>query len=236
MKIIFKTISILFLSITLFNCGGGSDDGPGEVEEVVLPPEASVQISPAKDEACNQGNVLSDTQSKVTFSWNAAANTESYKVDVKNLSNNQSKSATSSTTSAEITLDRGTSYSWTVTSKSTETTETATSETWEFYNAAAGVENHVPYPATIVSPVNESTTSSNVVTLEWTGSDADNDIAEYEVYLDTNNPPTALESTTTSQKIENKTLVANTKYYWKVHTKDASGNISITSVHEFTTK
>lgn len=65
------------------------------------------------------------------------------------------------------------------------------------------------------------------VDLKWKGSDADNDIIGYEVYLGTTaTGMTILESNVTNMFLTGVSVTPGTKYYWKVVTKDARGNTS----------
>lgn len=226
-------IALLLVSTTLlYNCGGSDGDGGGDK---ILPPEAASLVSPANNEECNQGNVLSATESNVRFEWNKAANANSYTVVIKNLDDNSTQEYTSTTNITSIKLLRGVPYSWQVVSKASNTTTTASSETWRFYNAGEGVSNYAPFPADLVSPAMGSTTTATV-SLEWTGSDIDNDIEDYKVYLSTSTPPTDLQSTTTSTSVSNITLTADTVYYWRVVTTDSQGNNSQSPVFEFRTE
>ncbi|MEW4925459.1 fibronectin type III domain-containing protein [Algibacter sp. 2305UL17-15] len=225
---------ILALTIVLFSCSGGDSSGDGG--DKILPPEATSLISPTKDEECKQGNIVSDTESNVRFEWSKADNATSYTLVIKNLDTNTTEENTTNDVITSIKLLRGVPYSWHVVSKASNTTTTATSETWKFYNAGEGVSNYAPFPAEVVSP-NIGATTNTTVSLEWTGSDIDNDIAAYDVYLDTANPPTKLQQANeTANKISNISLTANTTYYWRVITKDAAGNTSKSQVFEFKTQ
>lgn len=233
--------SFLMMTLALLSCSGGSggggsdDDGGSQPPEEILPPEAAVLKTPAKDEECNQGNVVSTTQSRVTFDWDASANTNTYTHVLKNLDTNTETEQSTSSTSITLTIDRNVAYSWKIISKSNKTTTTATSEIWKFYNAGEGVENYAPFPAEVVAPAMGSEVASPV-TLSWTGSDVDNDIASYEVYLDTNDPPTTVQGTTTSTSMDNIALNADTVYYWRVKTIDQSGSSSLSPIFEFRTE
>ncbi|WP_299547328.1 hypothetical protein [Seonamhaeicola sp.] len=226
--------SLLIILLALFSCsgGGGSDDG-GETK--ILPPEAAVLVSPEKDEECNQGNVVSDTESRVTFRWNASANTNNYTHVLKNLDTDVTTEQSTATTSITLTIGRNVPYSWQVISKSNKTTTTATSETWKFYNAGEGVENYAPFPADLVEPAMGSEVPSPV-TLSWSGSDIDGDIASFDVYLGTANPPTTLHANTTNMSIADIALNADTVYYWRVITTDEGGSNSQSPVFEFRTE
>ncbi len=227
-----KIIAFVVLSVLAIGCKKG---GGAPKEEEIKAPGISTLIAPLDGEPCNQGNILSETLSKVTFSWQAAENTDSYTVYIENLDDHSVQEAVSTATSTSVNLKRGISYEWYVVSKSKATSETGLSAEWSFYNAAEGVENHVPYPASATSPEIGGISSSNTVTFVWTVSDLDNDIVSYEVYVGTAADATVLQETTTEPILEAVSLSGGTQYYWKIHTKDAVGNVSISSVFNFTT-
>ena len=125
-----------------------------------------------------------------------------------------------------ITINRATPYSWYVVSKNSGT-QTAESATWKFYNAGLPVASHAPFPADVVNPtMGANLSSTTTVALEWAGSDVDNDIVEYMVYLSTTNPPANNIGSTTSTTL-NANVSSNNTYYWKVITKDSQGNTSV---------
>ncbi|WP_366182555.1 hypothetical protein [Flavobacterium ovatum] len=232
-KIKYKSLlGILLSSVLLVNCSSGGGD-----DEVVVPkiPEASLLIEPVKDKECNSGTVVSDTETKVTFKWNASKNTDNYTLVLKNLQTNTTKNVDVSGTSKEEVLLRGVPYSWSIISKSNTDKTTATSTVWKFYNAGIAVTNYAPYPAEAVTPL-QGALSSSTTTLKWNGGDINNDIESYDVYIGTINPPTVLHSNTTSTSIENVALSSKTVYYWKVVTKDKFGNRSYSPVFDFRTQ
>ena len=231
-----NTYLVGLIALVVISCGGGGDnpDTP-PVVPVVEAPEAAVLKSPLKNTECNQGNIISDQESNVEFEWNASKNTDNYVLVLKNLESNKTTENSTSSTYITLTLLRGVAYSWKVVSKADGTTKTASSETWKLYNAGLPEENYAPFPADAISPEIGSLTSTTV-TLEWEGSDIDNDIDSYNVYLSTENPPTTLYKTTTSNKIQNITLEADEVYYWSVVTKDLEGNSSESPVFDFRTQ
>ena len=86
------------------------------------------------------------------------------------------------------------------------------------------------FPAELTSPISGSTVSpvNGVITLQWSCTDADNDLASFSVYLDATDGSTLLEtldytSTTTSMET---TVASSTVYYWKVVAVDSEGNQS----------
>lgn len=231
-----KQIVAVLCLVSLVGCSsGGDDDGGGTAPPVVENPEAAKLISPIKDAECNQGNIISDTESKVTFEWNASKNTDEYTLVIKNLLDKSTRNIKVTATKKEENLLRGVPYSWHVVSKSKSVSKTATSETWKLYNAGVGVENYAPFPAELVSPTMGGLTKQTV-SLSWNGSDIDNDIESYDVYLGTNNPPTTLHTNTTTTAVNDIALSADTVYYWKVITKDSEGNNSESPIFEFRTE
>ncbi|MBU3027478.1 hypothetical protein [Zobellia galactanivorans] len=228
--------SSLFLLLIAFCSCSSSDDGAKDpTPQESLPPEASVLVFPKKDEECNQGDIISATQSKLTFKWKASDHTDSYTLVLKNLETNETSENDTSTNSLALTILRNTPYSWNIISKSDETATTATSETWKFYNAGEGNENYAPFPAEAVAPTMGASVSQPL-TLSWKGSDVDNDIASYDIYLGTDNPPTTLHASTSDSEIDDIALNPATVYYWRVVTTDENGSSSQSPVFEFKTK
>ena len=234
---------ILLSSLTLFSCGGGG--GGTETPTPPTPPApppapapapvAATLTSPANNEQCNEGQAVSDSLSRVTFEWSNADNADSYTMTLTNLDTNVATEHDSTTNSISVDIALDTAYSWSVESKSSSSTETATSAVWQFYNAGAGVTNYAPFPAELVTPVMGSTIASSDA-LEWNGSDLDGDIQDYKVYMSTTSPPTDLHTTTSSNSVTNLTLSAASIYYWRVVTTDAQGNESQSPIFEFRTE
>ncbi|WP_299158514.1 hypothetical protein [uncultured Tenacibaculum sp.] len=220
---------VLFSSIILTSCGGG-----GGAEDI--PPAAPTKatlVFPEQNSECNEGTIISDVQSSVTFNWSDATNTTNYEIFVKNLDSDVTSTYTSSTSEKIITINRGTPYSWYVVSKNTGT-QVAQSSTWKFYNAGKPVSSHAPFPADIVSPTmgaNLSNTTTSV-NLKWTGSDVDNDISKYTILLNTTSPPTTDIGNTTTTALDTNVSSGNT-YYWKVITEDSQGNTSSSEIFQF---
>jgi len=232
MRLVYKTAIIGSLFIA--SCGGGSDDAPAP-QPVVEDPKATTLIFPGNNTECNEGVVIDELKSRVTFQWNASEDTDSYILNIRNISTNQSSMSPVNAQEAEITIDRGTPYEWFVTSKATGTNVTADSPKFKFYNQGPGIENYAPFPAEAVNPTRgaDVTNSGGNVTLEWKASDIDDDIEEYEVFFGTNESPTESLGTTTEVTI-NATVAAGTIYYWLVVTVDSQGNTSQSEVFEFT--
>jgi hypothetical protein len=225
-----KILALIFLNCFFISCGGGKDTPAPE-------PEAATLSSPSNNEACTTGTVLSDTDSKISFNWVAGANANSYLLTVTNLLTQVQQSQATTTTSAELTLKRNTPYSWFVTSKSSKNPTTVNSSTWKFYNAGLASSSYPPYPAEIVSPTlgQVVTPTAGKITLQWRGSDADNDITNYDIYLGTTTTPILIKSQHTTTSLTDVAVNPNTNYYWKVITRDAKGNTSESGLLEFKT-
>ena len=204
-------------------------------------PSLRVTVAPANNKTCETGTSVSDTQSTVTFNWNASANTNTYDVRITNLDTNSAtnKNAVAST-STTATLDKGVPYSWRVTSKNTSSSTTTPSDLWKFYLAGDGVVNYAPFPADLTAPASGSTVtlSEGKATFTWEGTDPDSgDTLSYTVYVDTvdgkQDPASAL--TDLSAQTADVELEAATTYYWRVKTSDGT-NASYSIVYSFKTQ
>ncbi len=235
MKII-KTYFV-FIFLGLVSCSGGSDDPTPIVPAVIPDPVAAILTFPEKDKECTQGSVKSDTQSDLTFEWNVSKNTDSYEVNLRNLNTNTSTKTNSTTNKVTLTILRGTPYEWFVVSKASKTAVTKTSVKWKFYNEGPGIENYAPFPADAVSPKRGTQVeNASTISLQWSGSDADSDIKDYEVFLGTVTPPATSLGVTTETSINASSITANTVYYWTVKTTDQKNNTSTSEVFEFKVK
>ncbi len=227
--------SLLLGCVFLMSCGGGGDDsgGPDPDPDPVPAPAAATLVFPDDDTECNEGEIVNDTQSTVTFEWNASQNTDSYEVNLRDLNTNNTSRTISNTTTADITIGRGVPYEWFVVSRASGTNETANSPTWRFYNQGPGVENYAPFPAEAVNPPRGATINdSDTVTLEWEGGDVDDDLSEFDVFFGTDVDPTSLLETTANNTSE-ATISSGQVFYWKVVSKDSQGNTSQSEIFEF---
>jgi hypothetical protein len=221
---------IVAIAFAFVACGGGGDTPPTNSN---LVPEKSILSFPLKNEVCETGVSKSDTETEIEFKWAKSNNTTSYKIVVTNLSTKVVADKITGDLSHKMTLSKGTNYSWYVESKSSRTTEIATSETWNFYISGTGTVNHIPFPAEITSPLDNAEITTTKVTLEWLGSDVDNDIKEYKIYMDETANPTVVLGTYTTPSAVDVAVVKGKTYYWKVVTFDTPGNSSTSSTYSF---
>lgn len=222
-----KIVLLVGIFLVLFTTSCKKDDPPRD-------PSIATLIFPEENSECNEGTILSDTQSSVVFRWEAADHAQNYVVSLRDLTSNATSTHNSTNTEAEITINRATPYSWFVTANGAENTTPSQSAAWKFYNAGLAVSSHAPFPADVIAPTMGSTQTSGSITLQWAGSDVDNDIDRYDILFDTVNPPVASAGTSFTSSVI-VTAAAATTYYWQVITKDAVGNSSNSVVFQFRT-
>ena len=224
-----KTKNIIFVFIIgiVISC---SKEGGEPVSG--MPPSSATLIFPDNNTECNEGEIISDNSSRVVFRWTASANTDSYTLNIKNLETSMSSSLNTISNEFAVPILRGAPYSWSVISKSNGNSQTAESEVWKFYNAGLPQESHPPFPAEAINPAMGSNTVSGTITLEWHGADVDNDIASYDILLDTVNPPITLVGNPSTNSM-NVDVDSGNIYYWKVITTDVVGNASDSEIFQF---
>jgi hypothetical protein len=229
-------LGIVVISLSVFSCskdtpgGGGGGTTPTPTAKT---PGKAVLTSPENNKTCEEVN----TSGQVTFSWNASTDTDAYDLKITNL-NTQGVSNQNNltTTSKAVTLSKGIPYSWSITSKN-EGTKTTTSDTWQFYLAGDGVVNYAPFPATAVSPSPGASVArtGGKVTVEWSGSDADDDSLTYTLEMDTTDgiQGTVIAEDISASSVE-VSVEADTVYYWRVISSDGQ-NTSTSIVYTFRT-
>lgn len=218
----------------LISCSSGGDSPEAKVSN----PEMAVLVFPENSSECTEGQIINSEMSTVTFKWASANFTDSYDVNVKNLNSQITKIYTTTSTSLSVDIERGMPFSWFVVSKSKKSNTVAKSEIWNFYNAGEGVTKYVPFPAEVIEPLigSEVTALGGFVSLKWSSSDVDNDIASYTVYFGETTTPEIYQSDITSNQLDNISVSSGKGYYWKVKTTDEEGNASMSEVFSFKVK
>jgi hypothetical protein len=206
-------------------------------KKTVPPPTKAILSLPNNNEACANGTILSPTLSTILFKWKASQSVDSYELTIKNLESGVTTTHTTNALELPVTLTRNTPYSWFVTSKSSKTNTTAQSEVWKFFNVGEALSFYAPFPADMVSPkmAQRITPTAGKITLDWTGSDVDNDIVNYDVYLGTTANPLLIKSNQVESILSDVAINNATTYYWRVITRDSKGNTSDTGVFVFDT-
>jgi len=219
---------LVFVAILLVACG--SDDGPPPS------PEGALLVFPEQDSECTTGISVSETLSQVTFEWQPADNTDQYTLTVIHLNTNVPQTISTANTSAVLSIEKGAPFSWSVLSSNSDSDETATSASWLFYNEGSQI-TYPPFPAQVQFPESGSTVlgdENNQLLLSWMGSDVEDDIVTFDIYLSESNPPETLLATTDAETTQVLTdVVSGTTVYWRIVTTDAEGNSSDSGVFDF---
>lgn len=208
---------------------------PAPTPQVPSPGKSSLS-APENNEVCYEGEEVDDSNSEVTFSWDASSDTDSYDLVITNQETSQSQTESGITsTSKAVTLATDISYSWKVVSKANDTSDTTESDTWQFYLAGDGQENYAPFPATILSPTSGAAVDANngSITLSWEGNDPDEgDNLTYTIYFDqVDGLQDPIEEDSSETELE-VIVESGTTYYWRVKTSDGKSS-SFTLVYSF---
>ncbi len=227
---------ILGLALMMLGCGGSKKND--NIKPPAPKPQAATLIFPAQNAVCVSGNTLSATQSTIQFQWNNGANADNYVIVTKNLLTGDSLATSAGANSTDVTLSRNTPYSWYVISKSSQSSSTAKSATWKFYNSGAGITNYAPFPADNFKPVTGQTVtvpSGGTISLSWQGSSVDNNIVDYDIYFGTAASPPLYKAHSTATSISAVAVSSQTTYYWKIVTRDSNNDLSVSDVAKFST-
>ena len=211
-------------------------------EEPVVPinPSAPTLISPANDETCLDGTSINDSQSNVDFRWSSAANALSYELVVTNLLTQSSQTYPATSNQTTVALNKAEPYNWSVKSIGEVGSIPSQSTQWKFYLAGDAVVNFAPFPSELISPqsgANVTPDINNLIKLQWNASDVDDDLAQFEVYLDKNDATTIIKTIayqTEEESIEIDVENGST-YYWKIIAIDTNQNQSSSGVYAFRT-
>ncbi|GAA4958001.1 fibronectin type III domain-containing protein [Algibacter aquimarinus] len=227
---------IVAVGLIMMSCSGGGDD-PEEMQkpDENTAPTVPTQVYPLDNTICTDNNVV--------FEWNGSTDAEgnaiTYKIEVSE--NNSfspiSHTATSSSESKLISLEKGKAYYWRIKATDNRSAESNYSPAMQFLTEGEGVSNHIPFAPSLLSPALNSEVDGTSTTLSWSASDVDGDALTYDVYLDTNADLTTKVSENQSATTYDATgLTAVTTYYFKVVVKDGNGGVSIGQVWSFSTK
>ena len=209
-------------------------------ETIPLNPSAPNLISPANDETCLDGTSINDSQSNVEFRWSSAANTISYELVVTNLLTQSSQTYPATSNQTTVALTKAEPYNWSVKSIGEVGSIPSQSTQWKFYLAGDAVVNFAPFPSELISPqsgANVTPDINKLIELNWNALDVDDDLAQFEVYLDKSDATTlikTLEFQTEEVSIEVE-VENNTTYFWKIIAIDTNQNNSSSGVYSFRT-
>ncbi|NER18075.1 hypothetical protein [Spongiivirga citrea] len=218
-----KLLNLIIAAALLFttSCGGGGDDSPPPpTPPAELELGAFSLVFPENNEVCTEGEDVGTDMITIVFRWGSSSNATSYKIEVTQ-DTGQKFEATTTSTSAPLTVPKGTQFTWNVSAIREDKTKAGNTD-FNFYSEGITESNHTPFPASITLEDNMDGT----INIVWVGSDIDNDIENYDIMLGTTPEPSAILENTTSTRIDNQAINYDTIYYLNVVTKDQHGNSS----------
>ena len=220
-----KTASIV-IAVLLCTCSKPS----------ILEPDSALLTTPENSNTCVPLSTTA-TQGVINFGWEEAQNTDSYEVFVRNSITQTEQKKSAELTSTTFTLDRGAPYSWWVVSSSDASAVDTKSKVWSFYLEGIQEETFLPFSAQLNNPQDEQEVmlSSGEINLQWTGSDLDNDIAYYQVYIGTDAAQMSLVQDNQITSSYSALLDVGQTYFWQIVTIDQRGNKSQSAIQSFTT-
>ena len=216
--------------VTSKNKSSSTADSPTWSFTLASMPGVSSLSLPENDKACEVGEVNGNLAA-VSFSWEAAENSDLYDIVLTNKTTNESTTFSDiEGTETSLELERAHAYTWKVIAKNCANgNENGTS--WQFYLAGEAEQNAAPFAASAVSPTPGSTATptEGKVTIEWDASDPDEDALTYTLEVSTSVSFAAADTTSFADLTEKSQAVDVTSgvYYWRVTVADES--ISVTS-------
>lgn len=226
---IYKTLKYFTVLLLVFVCLNSCDKSTSTETEKQIEKPVPTKVTgtlPVNGEPCSEFEQIpnDDTKVSILFKWNAAQNTVNYDLDVL-FNNQQVASTTVGGLETTVTLDRGKTYTWTVTSKNeSESTE---SDTYSFTTPGLAEGNYAPYAAEISTDFN---TSAQSLTVNWIGTDEDNDLLIYDVTITENESVIIEETDISDNSISGIVYSSGTEYSIKVISKDNTGSFSVSEV------
>ena len=202
-------------------------------------PETVFLVAPINLEACITASSVNDSEKQVQFQWTASLHTDQYELIIQNSITQEKYTYNTVLLNASVILPSGAPYLWFVRSKSTISPVTTDSEVWQFYLEANPLESHLPFPAILISPKNESKFSLNTnndFLFEWKGNDLDQDIDFYDLYLGTNSEEILLKKEGIKETQSTISLESRSLYYWNIVTQDKNQNKSRSETYSFETE
>lgn len=228
--IIIRNIKTICFSVSLgllVSCGGGSSDGEPKEN---LPAKPNLSL-PVNGENCSIYTVVAsdNTKAEISFSWAGATYATSYALVVTQ-AGTEVVNKEISTTSYKAILDKGKTYSWTVTAKNKKGVNASTTNS--FTTPGNPIGNYVPYAAVINFSVNAT---SSMASLSWVAKDEDSATTDLKYDIEIKKDNVVIQSLTnqTLTSIADFAAVLNATYQIKINTIDKQGSYS-TSIVTYT--
>jgi len=227
-----KALTLILIIMTFHSCGVDFDVLEYSSLETIDDGFDILLLFPENDSEINEGEIVSETESRVVFEWASKNNNNlsPYSVQLINLTSNDTITYESLESESAIILERNIRYSWSIAGISN-----SKSDTWEFLNIGPEINSFSPLPAFAISPVSGASISqtSTTVNLIWKSEDPDNDIVSHDLYFGETEDPEILDTDIIGSRYNDIPVEAGKTYYWKIVTKDSSGNESISEVFTF---
>ena len=228
-EILKKNVLFLLMGIAVLN----SCEEPKDVDTVVEKeptriPSMVQGTLPKNGEPCSDVEVISGAPLKVSvlFQWTSAEFADDYELKVFE-SQNAIHAETLTSLEATVELDRGKSYSWSVSAKNGEG-ETV-SDTFSFTTPGEPVGNYVPYAAVISVEFDVTASEMNV---SWIGSDEDGDTLIYDVSVKEDGNVLVEFTDLSADYLDSIPFVPTSSYEIEVICKDNFGNFSVSKHNE----
>ncbi|MEM6685084.1 MAG: hypothetical protein AAF617_04740 [Bacteroidota bacterium] len=226
---------VLLLALVIASCN--NEETPTVEEPTNLDPLEATLLMPANSQSCVDGDSAINDQISIVFSWTAAANADRYELVLKKDGDDLITEFSLDTTQITIDLDKESSYSWYVISKSDTTTNTTPSEEWSFTTIGEELSfRYTPSPAELISPTNGFNFKDvTTVNLDWAIIGFGADFDRQEIFVDTSLPVSLTNGTVVSPQVGNLNInvSAGNVYYWRVKTYDVNGLSALSSVFSF---
>lgn len=229
----FYRLFVLVLCATTIGCGnssGGGDDSSLPTENRA-PEKVKSIIYPTNNLLC--------IDNTLNFEWSPSSDPDGdnikYLLEIATDNEFLTKVHTSNNngTNKTVTLDKGKAYYWRVKATDTDNLSSDFSNINQFYTEGVGIVNHIPFAPELIEPLINKFINTTAVDLKWNANDVDGDDLTFDVYLDTQNPPTNKVGDNLTDKTLNTAVSSATNYYWKVVVKDNNGGQAIGQVWSF---
>lgn len=218
-----KIIYIIGLTVLFYSCAKEDANNAPTIPELVFP---------ANNQACTDLNL--------TLEWEPSVDSEDDQVSyVLEVSNTVSFSQllleeVVEESSKSITVTGDAVYYWRVLSKDNSGATSEYSSVFSFYSETEGIENHVPFATSLVSPSQNEDIASGAIKLEWQGEDLDeNDVLTFDVYVGISETMLQNEAMGITNEYYDINVTSGT-YYWRVDVQDSNGAEAIGQVWQFT--
>lgn len=226
---IYKTLKyftgLTLVLVCLNSCDKSTSTETEKQVEKPVPTKVTGTL-PVNGEPCSDFEPLPNDETKVSilFKWSAAQNAVNYDLKIL-LGNKQAATTTIAEHETTVTLDRGKTYTWTVTSKN-ETGNTV-SDTYSFTTPGVSEGNYAPYAAEITT---DFQTIDQLLTVNWTGTDEDGDELIYDITITENETIILEEIDYINTSISGIGYTEDTPYTINIVSKDGTGNFSVSEV------